>query len=66
MTMLIAPVAPALGARYRQHSTGRSWRVLRICDSGLIGLGEEYYGSDCERRGYVTDTELGAGYEALT
>ncbi|ACL42406.1 hypothetical protein Achl_4455 (plasmid) [Pseudarthrobacter chlorophenolicus A6] len=62
MTTLLAPAAPAVGARYRNHSTGRTWHVLKICDSGLISLGEEYYGTDCERRVYLTDEELGAGY----
>ncbi|MET4144064.1 hypothetical protein [Arthrobacter sp. UYCo732] len=57
--------ASAVGARYRKHSTGRTWAVTRICDSGLIGLVEEFYGAGCERRGYVTWTELGSEYELV-
>jgi hypothetical protein len=57
--------APVAGARYRKRSTGRTWHVSRISDSGLIGLSEEFYGTDCERRDYVTHAELGAEYAPL-
>lgn len=62
-TLTIA--APAVGARYRKHATGRTWHVSRICDSGLIRLSEEFYGADCERSSYVTDNELAAEYGPL-
>lgn len=65
MTTLTVLDAPAVGARYRQSSTGRAWHVSKICDSGLVSLVEEFYGADCERRGYVTETELGSDYEPL-
>lgn len=65
MTTLTAPGAPAVGARYRRNTTGRRWRVNSICDSGLISLVEGFYGTDCERRDYVTVTELGAQYEPI-
>ena len=66
MTMLIAPAAPAVGARYRKNSTGRTWHVSKMCDSGLISLTEEFYGADCDRRDYLTETELAAEYAPLT
>lgn len=65
MTTLTMPAAPAIGERYRKNATGRTWRVSRICESGLISLSEEYYGADCERRGYVTGIELGAEYDPM-
>lgn len=63
MTSPTVPTTPAVGARYRKHSTGRTWHILKVCDSGLISLGEEYYGADCERRVYLTDDEQAAGYD---
>jgi len=65
MTTLTASDAPAVGTPYRKRSTGRTWHVSRICDAGLIGLSEDFYGTDCERRDYVTGTELGTEYEPL-
>lgn len=65
MTTLTVPDAPAVGARYRKHSTGRTWNVSEICGSGLISLIEKHYGADCEIRGYVTYAELAAEYDAL-
>lgn len=66
MTTLTVTDAPAVGVRYRKRSTSRTWHVSRICDSGLIGLSEEFYGTDCERRDYVTHAELGTEYSPLT
>ncbi|MFB9714154.1 hypothetical protein [Arthrobacter methylotrophus] len=66
MSMITTAVAPAAGARYRKQSTGRTWHVDRITEAGLISLTEEFYGSDCERRDYVTHAELGAEYAPLT
>lgn len=60
MTTTIAK--PVLGARYRRNSTGRVWHVRCLNDSGLIGLTEDFYGPDCEVRGYVTRDELAADY----
>jgi len=65
MTTLAVPDAPAVGARYRKHSTGRTWHVSRLCDAGLIGLSEDYYGTDCERRNYVTGPELASEYYSV-
>lgn len=62
MTTLTVSDAPAAGARYRKLSTGRTWHVERISDSGLIVLVEEFYGSDCDVRDYETPAELAAGY----
>ncbi|MBG0738656.1 hypothetical protein IV500_04375 [Paeniglutamicibacter antarcticus] len=55
---------PAVGARYRRHSTGRIWHVTRICDSGLIALTEDFYG--CEARDYVSLTDFADAYEPAT
>ncbi|QOT19251.1 hypothetical protein [Paenarthrobacter sp. YJN-5] len=66
MTALVAPSAPAAGARYRKHSTGRTWHVDRVTGSGLISLTEEYYGIDCDVREYVTTDELGRDFDAAT
>lgn len=62
MTMTLA--RPALGARYRRHTTGRVWHVRCLSESGLIGLTEDFYGPDCEVRGYVTAEELALDYQA--
>jgi hypothetical protein len=60
MTTTLA--APAVGARYRRLSTGRVWHVRCLAESGLIGLTEEFYGPECDVRGYVTAEELAAEY----
>jgi hypothetical protein len=60
-TLTIAP-APAAGARFRKQSTGRTWHVDRITESGLVALTEEYYGEGCDMREYVTADELAADY----
>jgi hypothetical protein len=54
--------APAVGARYRKLSTGRVWNIHRLCDSGLIGLTEDFYGADCDVRDYVSLEELAQDY----
>ncbi|HEX9087425.1 MAG TPA: hypothetical protein VF867_07875 [Arthrobacter sp.] len=61
-TVLEAPTAPAIGVRYLKQSTGRAWHVVRICNSGLIALSEEFYGPECEMREYVTRDELAGDY----
>lgn len=62
MTTITVSNAPAVGARYRKLSTGRTWHVDRISDAGLIVLTEEFYGEDCDVREYETPGELAAGY----
>ena len=64
MTALTDSDAPAVGARYRKQSTGRTWHVERISDSGLIVLTEEFYGPECDLREYVTPGELATDYAA--
>lgn len=61
--MTITLAKPTLGARYRRHTTGRVWHVRSLSESGLIGLTEEFYGPECEVRGYVTADELAADYQ---
>lgn len=63
MTTLTVLRAPAIGASYRKHSTGRAWHVARISGSGLIRLTESFYGAGCDVSCYVTNTELGSEYE---
>lgn len=63
MSSLTAPAAPALGSRFTSHATGRTWHVSSVGDTGVIGLTEEYYGADCERRSYMTGDELAADYD---
>lgn len=64
MTTTTVLDAPAVGARYRKLSTGRTWHVDRISGSGLIVLTEEFYGTDCDLREYVTLGELSTDYSA--
>jgi hypothetical protein len=62
MTTRTVSDAPAAGARYRKHSTGRIWHVERISEAGLIVLTEEFYRGDCDVREYETPEELAASY----
>lgn len=64
MSTLTAPVAPAAGTRFTNHTTGRIWHVRSVGPSGVIGLTEEYGAANCERRAYVTPEELAADYTA--
>lgn len=63
MSTLTAPATPAVGSQFTSHATGRTWHVSSVGDSGIIGLTEEYYGPNCERRSYVTGEELAADYD---
>lgn len=60
--MTITLEAPALGGRYRKLSTGRVWHIHALHTPGVIGLTEEFYGPDCEVRGYVSPDELASDY----
>lgn len=65
MDSTTAPDAPAIGALYRKRSTGRNWHVYKICDSGLIGLSEDFHGIHCSVRDIVDRDRLAQDYEAL-
>lgn len=65
MTTFVVPAKPAAGVRYRRRTTGRTWLVSRICDSGLVRITEEFCGTDCERTGYVTEAELASEYSPV-
>lgn len=54
---------PAVGSRYHCRATGRPWHVDHISPEGVVCLKEEFYGPECERRDYVTGSELTTDYD---